>query len=416
MFVVSGLGMACMEPITVTMLGNYFDKRRGFANSIANSGGSLGGLLFAPLLTAMFDNYGYSGAMLLCGGLYLQVFITAALFRSQSFYTKQERKATVTRTPNTKDNNSKENIVLVEKRHIINEFGFKDKKSHISENLTKSCRMERREWTFQDKLRKENENGISTTCTNAFDYDKSSTGRRNESKYNDHSRDKVLQLKCSSDYLGGSQYDMPALISSEFSSERLNGKTKPNMCNRISEVFDLSVFKNPVFITIFFGTGLLCSPHALSMMYIAPHAKDLGVSSAAVAQFLTIYSAVDLCSRLIVAAIADRNWIRRSTMIAIGSCIIGIMAHFMIFFINYTWFVLYAVLFGLFGGIFFSLYPVVIVDYLSLARLQGCLGFTILSQAIFVSCAFAVLGKYGHISPLDIPTSEILDYKNLTKV
>ena len=399
--------MACMEPITVTMVGNYFDKRRGFANSIANSGGSLGGLLFAPLLTAMFDNYGYSGAMLLCGGFYLQVFITAALFRSQSFYTKHQRKATVTRTPNTIDNNSKENIALVEKRHTIIESEFKDKISHISENLTKSCRMEKQQWTFQDKLRKENENGISTTFTNTFDYDKSSTGgRKNESIYNDHSRDKVLHLKFSSDYLGGSQYDMPALISSELSSKTLNGETKPNMCSRISEVFDLSVFKNPVFITIFFGTGLLCSPHALSMMYIAPHAKDLGVSSAAVAQFLTIYSAVDLCSRLIVAAIADRNWIRRSTMIAIGSCIIGIMAHLMIFFINYTWFVLYAVLFGLFGGTFFSLYPVVIVDYLSLARLQGCLGFTILSQAIFVSCAFAVLGKFGQINPLDKPTSK----------
>ena len=397
--------MACMEPITVTMVGNYFDKRRGFANSIANSGGSLGGLLFAPLLTAMFDNYGYSGAMLLCGGIYIQVFITAALFRSQSFYTKHQRKATVTRTPNTIGNNSKENIALVEKRQTIIEPEFKDEISQISENVTQSCRMERRQWTFQDKLRKENENGISTTCRNAIDYDKSSTERRNKSKYNDHSRDKVLHLKFSSDYLGGSQYDLPALISSELSSQTLKGETKPNMCSRVSEVFDLSVFKNPVFITIFFGTGLLCSPHALSMMYIAPHAKDLGVSSAAVAQFLTIYSSVDLCSRLIIAAIADRNWIRRSTMIAIGSCIIGILAHLMIFFINYTWFVLYAVLFGLFGGTFFSLYPVVIVDYLSLAKLQGCLGFTILSQAIFVSCTFAVLGKYGQIYLLDIPTS-----------
>lgn len=52
--VLQGLGIACMQPIALTMVGSYFDKRRGFANSIAVSGGSLGGLIFAPLLTTLF--------------------------------------------------------------------------------------------------------------------------------------------------------------------------------------------------------------------------------------------------------------------------------------------------------------------------------------------------------------------------
>ena len=59
----------------------YFDKKQGKANAIASTGVPIGALVLAPLLTFLFDKYGYTGTMLILGGILLHIFVTALLFR-----------------------------------------------------------------------------------------------------------------------------------------------------------------------------------------------------------------------------------------------------------------------------------------------------------------------------------------------
>ena len=383
-----GIGMACMEPVSITMLGNYFEKRRGLANSIANSGGSLGGLVFAPLLTAMFQYYGYSGTMLLCGAFFLHGFISGALFRSQTFYTNRRKKSIskleINKEPDTTPlkNGASKSIEFIRQHLQINNSPVK---------------------TFRS------ENALPT----AVDYRSKSSKRKRT--YTDSEAVKTLdpltRIKTdtltSAECIGGSQYDIPAVIHFDINSEAQSGDSKimkrSSSCFRsFSNFFDFSLFRNPVFIIYLIGAGILCTPHALCMLYLAPHAKDMGIDSKGIATLYTVYSAIDMCSRIVIGAISDKKWIRRSTMIGIGSCSISLLSHLMRYFTTYGWFMLYAVVFGLIGGTYFTLYAVVIIDYLTLAKLQSSLGLTILLQAIIVSSSFAVLGK-------SLPNTETLN-------
>ena len=374
--------MACMEPVSIAMIGAYFDKRLGLANSIANSGGSLGGLVFAPLLTVMFQYYGYSGTMLLCGSFFLHGFISGALFRSQTFYTN--RRQTLISKPEINDeseiaplkNGASKSIEFI-RQHLqvnsnpTNAFGS-ESKIQFSKEFSKECRT--------------NSNKRKRTYTDSEAV---------------KSLDPITRVKSdnltSAEYLGGSQYDIPAVIHFEIHDEQLSDSKTMNqssVCSRIcSNHFDFSLFRNPVFIVFLIGAGILCTPHALCMLYLAPHAKDMGIEAEGIATLYTVNSAIDMCSRIIIGAISDKKWIRRSTMIGIGSCSIGLLSNLMRYFTTYNWFMFYTVVFGLIGGTYFTLYAVVIIDYLTLSNLQSCLGLTILLQAVIVSGSFPVLGR-----------------------
>ncbi len=62
------------------MISAYFDKRRAKAMSIATLSYGLGGM-FSPIIQFLLVEYGYSGTMILLGGLMLHFCITGALFR-----------------------------------------------------------------------------------------------------------------------------------------------------------------------------------------------------------------------------------------------------------------------------------------------------------------------------------------------
>ena len=45
----------------------YFDKKKALAMGLAGSGSGIGTIAIPPLLRFLFDNYSFSGAMLLYG-------------------------------------------------------------------------------------------------------------------------------------------------------------------------------------------------------------------------------------------------------------------------------------------------------------------------------------------------------------
>ena len=78
-------------------------------------------------------------------------------------------------------------------------------------------------------------------------------------------------------------------------------KKKRLLFQKISELFDFSLFKNLVFIVLFLASSFMCVPCAISMVYLAPHAKDLNIGPSDIEKkLLTIYSEIDMCSRLVI--------------------------------------------------------------------------------------------------------------------
>ncbi|XP_071086672.1 monocarboxylate transporter 14-like [Haliotis cracherodii] len=79
--ILTGLGNAFVYGPGIYLLGQYFDKKRPLAIAVANSGISVGLMVLPTLITYLFDEYGFQGALMLLGGVMMQTVVCAALFR-----------------------------------------------------------------------------------------------------------------------------------------------------------------------------------------------------------------------------------------------------------------------------------------------------------------------------------------------
>ena len=90
-FVLSGFGCAMVYSVSISHMGQYFQKRRAIANGIALSGIAFGGIVMPPVLRILTDKYGLQGAMLIMAGISLNACVAGALLRPASAYRKRER-------------------------------------------------------------------------------------------------------------------------------------------------------------------------------------------------------------------------------------------------------------------------------------------------------------------------------------
>ncbi|XP_027128777.1 monocarboxylate transporter 2 [Larimichthys crocea] len=77
----NGFGYALTWTPTVTMLGLYFEKRRPVANALASAGECILTFVFTPLFQLLIDSYSWRGALLILGGLQLNLCVCGMLLR-----------------------------------------------------------------------------------------------------------------------------------------------------------------------------------------------------------------------------------------------------------------------------------------------------------------------------------------------
>ncbi|XP_061171310.1 monocarboxylate transporter 12-like [Saccostrea echinata] len=79
----------------LVVLGRYFNKKRGLAATLGNMGASFGSLIFPPVIRILLDNYGLKGALVVIGGLFLNLCVAGALMRPIAFYKERIKCTTV---------------------------------------------------------------------------------------------------------------------------------------------------------------------------------------------------------------------------------------------------------------------------------------------------------------------------------
>ena len=379
--VLRGVGLAFIEPIAFAIIGSYFEKHRGLACSISSSGGSLGGLVFAPLLTAMLEYYGFSGTMLMIAAFVFQCLVSAVLIRPQSFYSHGEKKIEATQA------NSETNTTDACLRKENNTEAITSVDQYV-EQVKQSAAVDSRIVIH---------NLTQPVCDGAAQLEtiKDKTERANNDL---HTHIGVIRGEQSTNvaYSNGDCATKRNIIIDDTAVSHtetvLPIRKKCSCFQKILDLFDFSLFKDPIFIVLFLAGNFMCVPAALSKVYLAPHGKDINLKPAEIANILAIYSAIDLCCRLAFGFISDRKWIRRSTMIAISAFIVCAVSQFMSFYSTFSWLLFYSVVYGIFGGSYFAILTPLILDYFPLAKLNSVLGFIILAEAIFGSSGFVIVG------------------------
>ena len=145
-----GIGLALCYAPGYIIVGEYFNKRKGLAMSLATVGGGLGNFIFPPVIGALFQTYGYLGTMSLLAALSLHVVAFAALYRPL--------KPTTFGKYFKKKSNKEKNIAIactgMEKQIVIKDIGhekFQDngdlevRKSLNNEIDEKSSKVEEKE-------------------------------------------------------------------------------------------------------------------------------------------------------------------------------------------------------------------------------------------------------------------------------
>uniref|UniRef100_A0A3B3VP77 Si:dkey-246g23.4 n=1 Tax=Poecilia latipinna TaxID=48699 RepID=A0A3B3VP77_9TELE len=77
----NGFGYALTWTPTVTMLGLYFDRRRPVANALASAGECILTFSLTPLFQLLIDSFSWRGALLILGGLQLNLCVCGMLLR-----------------------------------------------------------------------------------------------------------------------------------------------------------------------------------------------------------------------------------------------------------------------------------------------------------------------------------------------
>ncbi|KAI8499202.1 hypothetical protein Bbelb_229660 [Branchiostoma belcheri] len=86
----SGLGYALSVSSALAIVGQYFSKRRAMANSLTAVGASIASMSFPPLFQYLMDEFGWKGALLIIGGIMLNMVVAGALVRPLEAYSDRK--------------------------------------------------------------------------------------------------------------------------------------------------------------------------------------------------------------------------------------------------------------------------------------------------------------------------------------
>ncbi|WAR28400.1 MOT5-like protein [Mya arenaria] len=345
--VLIGLGYAFTIGTSIIMVGLYFDKRRGLATTLAIAGGSVGSLVFAPLITALLEYYGYEGLMII-GAIYLNGFVSAFLFRPPGFYkstcvTSEEGENALMLAENTKN-------AKVVKESAADKDNPKFNVCQENTEDENKCVLKVSDQVSSERAAHNKNNNLNQT----------------HAVVNAH---KTIAVDTTLKTSHGSR-----------------------ILKTAKDMFHLRVFRKPSFIAFIISAILQCPAIILSTVFVAPFAKEIGVDSDRIALLFIIYSILDFFSRLLLALIADKSYIQRTTLVACCSLMIGVTGHLLRWYTSFEFLVAYACILGLVSGVYFSFYAVIIVDIIGLDTFQQVLGFTESSQCVTAACEFYIVG------------------------
>ncbi|XP_070213278.1 monocarboxylate transporter 5-like isoform X3 [Littorina saxatilis] len=367
-----GIAKAMIMGPSFVIVNKYFRKRRSLAMAVNILGGNFGSILMPILTNALLTEYGVRGALLVLGAVYLNVVAAACLLRPLHQYRRRGR------------NKAKDDTVKPENPIPLKQVGA------LQPALSKDLR-NRGQVTAGTPL------GISipeitVVIENNLDLDD------NENNVKDFQESDVTDSADTINNSQGTVEDTSKSFSSQNSQRSEENKKKKSNCSKFLDMFDFKLFKKPPFLVILIACSLGQVPQNLYGMYLPALAVDKGVDRQRSALLVTIFGGCGLCARLAIGWFADLNIIKRYILVAILmtlSCTAGLLTPL------YTGFdelVLFSVSYGVVGIVFFSLFPVVMVDLIGLNNLAKGLGFAQLFQGILITVAHPVIGHLRDVT------------------
>lgn len=414
--VLVGIGAGLSFPPTVYIVCSYFMRLRGVANGICISGSAFGSIIIPPLLRVLMVTYGYRGAVLLMGGVTLNVFVAALFYDRVELHMKRERviSAEEEEANRAKFSISQEDIFPSTQNiphndsfleHIENSTGnFNRSASSVAMQNLKSNQRERKismPQGRQEMLKARGRESMNSNLKHQVVLENQqgsqmmdmsshtrlpSTRRRSVAPRRSTSTSSFQYV--STPYHGSTLTLQPEIFASSFSLR----STKSKLAAKEEEptrpkLLDLSLLKHPVYLIILISNATNAISYTNFIILLPSYAQTLGFDKDQGAMLLSIVSALDLVGRIGGSALSDLTSFPKCYYFVGGLFISGISLGLMPLFLNYWAIAAFCSLFGLASGTYVGITAIVMADMLGEERLQSTYG-----MGLFVNGILQLIG------------------------
>ncbi|CAH0602486.1 unnamed protein product [Chrysodeixis includens] len=399
-----GTGAGLAFPPTVYIVTSYFVRLRGLANGICMSGSAFGSIILPPVLRYLLEEYGYKGAVLVLGGIMLNVWAAALLFQPVEEHMVRKYKEP------EEDEDCPQDDILFEEEENIESFQMNvttPENGHIQEKKPSQTNIQA--MTSSQQLRH-----------NPSKRKLSYTRQIPKSTYSSHSiNDGVLKKLGSQEGFGRklstatagpkrnfstssfahvstpfhgstlSAFEQPNEFASQFSLKSVTEsvadvayccfccKKKPSKKDERNKFFDLTLLKDPTYLVILISSSTVAISCTNFIILLPSHAQNIGFDKARGAYLLSTVSALDLVGRIGGSALCDLNLIPKSFYFVGGLLFSGITLAIIPFLESYVTISIFCAFFGLASGVNNSVTTLVMAEILGVERLMSTYGISL---------------------------------------
>ncbi|XP_050398485.1 monocarboxylate transporter 12 [Patella vulgata] len=408
--IMAGLGFGLIYLPAIVSVANYFEKKRSFATGLAVCGSGFGTFIFAPFSKFLVDQFTWKGAVLIQGGLILNVVVCGALFRpleapeekeeiimkklkkeasdlEQQTKTKkgsidhEELKVLLTETPSAIFKNR--NLEITETHALANSH------NHLSLPRPTNGALGIANLARSDGAIHRVPNGKSSIPLSAISFQRqhshgSTAGplMRKDIFYQ-ASLQNIPMYKSNPDFYITSVTSIPDAGKEDTAAWRFCNCCKPSMEFRetIHQMLDFSLLNDVIFVMFAVSNFFTSIGFNMPFIYIPDRALEAGIDESRAAFLLSVIGIANTVGRVLFGWLSDRSGVNRLMLYNTALTICGIATALSPYCGgNYALLVTYCAVFGLFIGVYVSLTSVVLVDLLGLDKLTNSFGLLLLFQ------------------------------------
>ncbi|CAH4033166.1 unnamed protein product [Pieris brassicae] len=402
-----GTGAGLAFPPTVYIVTSYFVRLRGLANGICMSGSAFGSIILPPVLRYLLETYGYKGAVLILGGIMLNVWAAALLFQPV-----EEHMVKKFNEPE-EDEEGPQDDILFEEEEPIETFNLRTEKQNGEPDLSK----ETSERTLSQVQ-------IHTPRTNSTQNLRQNASKRKLSYTRPipkptSSASMALDGVPDSRKLGSTEtfsrrlsttkrnmsttsfayvstpfhgstltaFDQPNEFASQFSLKSITDSVadvayccfccKRKKRKEPNKFFDVSLLSDPTYLVILISSSTVAISVTNFIILLPSYAQNIGFDKSQGALLLSTVSALDLVGRIGGSALCDLNIIPKTVYFVGGLFFSGIILAIIPFLHSYTTLSIFCALFGLTSGVNNGVTTLVMAEILGVDRLMSTYGISL---------------------------------------
>uniref|UniRef100_A0A673N856 Monocarboxylate transporter 5-like n=1 Tax=Sinocyclocheilus rhinocerous TaxID=307959 RepID=A0A673N856_9TELE len=338
MGIVVGLGFALLYQATSVVTVTYFQKRLATAYSIGRSGMGLTFAL-APFTQLLLDQYAWQGALLILGGLMLNLVASGMLLRPINV-----------RPPASPLSNSTLHNAGSEKDPLKNHMNSNTSISNGTSKMDSSPPIHRDTLIIKNPVHEQNtlphlelkksiQNGVNGTDGS--------------------------QMKTSPEMNGVSPVD-----------SLLENSRKENLPENPQKVLDFSLLKNPFFCIYTWSLVFSQLAYFIPYFHLSARARNLGIDPMDASFIISVAGITETVAQLASGWVTDRNLVHKYHYHKAYLILCGVVNLLSPLATSYILLMVYAVFFAIFCGGYMALLLPVLVDLVGSEKLNNSMGFS----------------------------------------